>query len=254
MTSPDADWVLESVRLKWLQGQQLSAFRELQGLITALQQQQQQSSSSDQSSKVRSRSVATALMLAQAQAGEWMAIGQFSNSSADALTLFQGAAAIAQQQQQSAVKQYFNSSDQIADLHCQVFFQLAIYADQRFREIELQMASPEWQKQLKVLESKRAMLAQLEALEPALRRQYHAKVNVKSASAAQVVAQYKETLGRLNHTRRTVASDADVVEQRTGQRTQCLKLALANYRACIAAGNSHDLQVGFWGLGFWCDH
>lgn len=244
LTSPDADWVLESVRLKWLQGQQLPAFRELQGMITALKAQQQLGGTSAVS-KVRSGAIATALMLAQAQAGEWMAAGQFSNSAADALSLYHDAAAIAQQQQQQPQQPTGSSSEQhsVSQLHCQVFFQLATYADQRFREIELQMASPEWQKQLKVLDSKRQLLQQLEKLEPSLRKQYQTKASTKTASAAQVAAHYKETLGRLSHTRRTVAADAEVIEQRTAQRAQCLKLALSNYRACIASGNSHDLQV-----------
>eukprot|EP00879_Flechtneria_rotunda_P006073 GHRR01006386.1.p1 GENE.GHRR01006386.1~~GHRR01006386.1.p1 ORF type:complete len:3169 (+),score=1435.50 GHRR01006386.1:1331-9508(+) len=264
LTAPDAPWLLEFVKLQWQQGQQQPAFRELQGLLAALKarhtQQQQQCGQSGISRQALH--AATALMKAQALAGQWMAAGQFSSSADDVVSLLQDAAAIAASQQrllQHNVQQSsqlfslsglagspIGSVQELAHLHCQVFFQYASYADQRYRELELQMASPEWQKQHQVLESKREMLREIDTLLHQLR-----KLPPQKQSNPQVVQQLKKLGMQRVHIDRQVARDADIISQLQAQRDQSLLLAMANYRSCLAAGGSHDLQVVYRLCSLW---
>jgi hypothetical protein len=146
LLQPDSGWMLDSARLKWLQGQQQSAVRDLQALVTLLkaQQQQQQASSSE------------ALIRAQALLGEWMACGQSAGSAAEVIWTLDEAAKLAEQQLVHASTTTYTEST--AQLHCDVFYQLAAYADQHYRELDSQMATPEWQKQLKVLDSKQSQV------------------------------------------------------------------------------------------------
>jgi hypothetical protein len=251
LVSPEAPWLLENVQLKWQQGQQLPAFRELQALVAALQTQQQQQQQEGQRQAGGSVSrQSEALMRAQVLAGKWMAAGQFSSSGDSALSAFKAAAALAQQQQQDAAaaagRRGGSQSTQaeLSRLHCSVYFQLASYADQRFKEIEAQMASPEWQKQKQVLQYKEGVWNAIIARAQELRRLPPAK------QGSQAVQAEIKALNRQAGMQKQVINDKEIVQQVEKNRAACLRTALSSYRLCIATGNTHDLQV--WRQGRQC--
>jgi hypothetical protein len=239
LVAPEAPWLLENVQLKWQQVQQLPAFRELQALVAALQTQQQLHQQAGSSA----RQLPVALMRAQVLAGQWMAAGQFSSSGDSALSAFKAAAAIAQQQQQQQVSAGADAAgsshaqSELSRLHCRVYFQLASYADQRFKEIEAQMASPEWQKQKQVLEYKEGAWKAILARAQELRRLPPAK------QGSQAVQAEIKQLNRNAGMQRQVINDKEIVQQVEVNRAACLRTALSSYRLCIATGNTHDLQV-----------
>jgi hypothetical protein len=243
LVAPEAPWLLENVQLKWQQGQQLPAFRELQALVSALQMQQQQ----QQEAVSQSAQLPVALMRAQALAGQWMAAGQFSSSGDSALSAFKAAADIAQQQQQDAAAAAAGGlpthalSSELSRLHCSVYFQLASYADQRFKEIEAQMASPEWQKQKQVLEYKEGIWRAILARASELQRLPPAK------QGSQAVQNEIRQLNKNAGMQKQVNNDREIVQQVEANRAACLRTALGSYKLCIATGNTHDLQVSWLG-------
>jgi hypothetical protein len=247
LVAPEAPWLLENVQLKWQQGQQLPAFRELQALVSALQIQRQQQG---QQGVGQSEQLPVALMRAQALAGQWMAAGQFSSNGDSALSAFKAAADIAQQQQDAAAtaaaagSSHALASD-LSRLHCRVYFQLASYADQRFKEIEAQMASPEWQKQKQVLEYKEGVWKAILARAAELRR---------LPQGSQAVQNEIRQLNKNAGMQKQVNNDREIVQQVEANRAACLRTALSSYKLCIATGNSHDLQVRWPGdmLGMCC--
>ncbi|KAF6252289.1 hypothetical protein COO60DRAFT_542235 [Scenedesmus sp. NREL 46B-D3] len=248
LVAADAPWLLESVQLKWQQGQQLPAFRELQALVGALQtqqQQQQQQQQQGQQAGSHAQQLPVALMRAQALAGQWMAAGQFSSSRESALSAFKSAAAIAQLQQQDAAAGAQHAPAGLSRLHCRVYFQLASYADQRFKEIEAQMASPEWQKQKQVLEYKDAVWRAILQRAAELRRLPPAKQGSQAVQAE--IRQLNKNAGM----QRQVINDREIVQQVEANRAACLRTALGSYRLCIATGNTHDLQVVYRLCGLW---
>jgi hypothetical protein len=244
LVAPEAPWLLENVQLKWQQGQQLPAFRELQALVSALQQQQQQQQQQEgqQAGVSQSDQLPIALMRAQVLAGQWMAAGQFSSSGDSALSAFKAAADIAQQQQDAAAATSGGLpshalSSELSRLHCSVYFQLASYADQRFKEIEAQMASPEWQKQKQVLEYKEGIWRAILARASELRRLPPAK------QGSQAVQNEIRQLNKNAGMQKQVNNDREIVQQVEANRAACLRTALSSYKLCIATGNTHDLQV-----------
>jgi hypothetical protein len=243
LVAPEAPWLLENVQLKWQQGQQLPAFRELQALVSALQMQQQQQQG-QQTGVGQSEQLSVALMRAQALAGQWMAAGQFSSSGDSALSAFKAAADIAKQQQDAAAGSEADShalSSELSHLHCRVYFQLASYADQRFKEIEAQMASPEWQKQKQVLEYKEGVWRAILARANELRRLPPAK------QGSQAVQNEIRQLNKNAGMQKQVNNDREIVQQVEANRAACLRTALSSYKLCIATGNTHDLQVSWQG-------
>ncbi|WIA20841.1 hypothetical protein OEZ85_005192 [Tetradesmus obliquus] len=130
-------------------------------------------------------------------------------------------------------------------LGCQVYFQLASYADQRFKEIEAQMASPEWQKQKQVLEYKEGVWRAILQRAQELRRLPPAK------QGSQTVQAEIKQLNRNAGMQRQVIADKEIVQQVEANRAACLRTALSSYRLCIATGNTHDLQVVYRLCGLW---
>ncbi|WIA41124.1 hypothetical protein OEZ86_004751 [Tetradesmus obliquus] len=117
--------------------------------------------------------------------------------------------------------------------------------DQRFKEIEAQMASPEWQKQKQVLEYKEGVWRAILQRAQELRRLPPAK------QGSQAVQAEIKQLNRNAGMQRQVIADKEIVQQVEANRAACLRTALSSYRLCIATGNTHDLQVVYRLCGLW---
>eukprot|EP00775_Hariotina_reticulata_P004991 gene4991-5233_t len=162
------------------------------------------------------------------------------------LTLNEAAKLAEQQLQQEMTAAY---TDSTARLHCDVFYQLAAYADQHYRELDSQMASPEWQKQLKVLESKRQSVQEVLEVERVLRR-----LPPQKQAQANVQLQLRQLVMKRANLERTINLDSAIVQQQVDHHRHCLQIALLNYRRSIVAADRHDLQVVYRLCSLWFQH
>jgi hypothetical protein len=251
----DAGWPLESVKIRWLQGQHQAALKKLQGLaaglhshlVDVLGQPDQAHASLMQlpgevrGPKLRAReSIAKALMEAKMLLGKWLASGEGSTS--DVLGAIR--------QLQSTInlpaeyKQQTGFDINTVSLESRALYQLAVCADQQYQVVSSQLASPEFQKQQQVLQTKEQLLEQLASAYEATRNWNKLPTN-KQASARQSFAAVAR---RHAETTRQVALDKQAIAQLQERRLQYLVAALDAYGQCISKGDKHDLQVCPWGV------
>lgn len=252
----ESGWPLEAVKIRWLQGQHQAALKELQGLATGLEQQLKISFAALQSNlgsttwqdKHAVQDVTCSLMQARMLLGKWLAAGEGSTSNIQgAMQQLQQAAALA-----PAIQQHneLSVSSEMRALHSRVCYQLAACADQHYQMLDAQMASPEFQKQQQVLQTKEQLLEQLKTAVAATQgwqRVPAAKQQSAKQAYAQVQRRYAETL-------RQTDLDRQAVTQLQESRMQYLITALSAFRNCIAAGDKHDLQVVYRMCGLWFRH
>lgn len=246
----DAGWPLESVKIRWLQGQHQAALKELQGLAAGLHShlvdvlgQPDQAHASlmqlpgeQRGPKLRARdSIVKALMEAKMLLGKWLASGEGSTSDVlGAIRQLQSAINLpAEYNQQTG----FNIN--AVSLESRALYQLAVCADQQYQVVSSQLASPEFQKQQQVLQTKEQLLEQLASAYAATRNWNKLPTN-KQASARQSFAAVAR---RHAETTRQVALDKQAIAQLQERRLQYLVAALDAYGQCISKGDKHDLQV-----------
>jgi hypothetical protein len=248
----ESGWPLEAVKIRWLQGQHQAALKELQGLEQQLAALfgpviATQTFSSPQARHAASN-LACALMRARMQLGKWLAVGEGSTSNVQgAMQQLQAALAVAH-----AVKQHrdFSGGADLNALHCSACYQLALCADQQYQVLDAQMASPEFEKQQQVLQTKQQLFEQLKSAVAATQN-WARQPPAKQASAKQA---YQQVVRRYAETQRQVELDRLAVSQLQDSRMQYLTAALGAYRSCIAAGDGHDLQAVYRMCGLWFRH
>jgi ataxia telangiectasia mutated family protein len=259
----DAGWALEAVKVRWLQGQHQTALNELQGLAAGLQTQLQgmyssitaasrphgqQQTPEQRQAHDRLRSVACAHMQARMLLGKWLAAGEGNTCNIQsAMEHLQSASRLAPEHVRKTGEQ---PSQQMQALHSRVCYQLATCADQHYQMLDVQLSSPEFQKQQQLLQKKEQDLQQLRHAYDAARnwqRLPTAKQASARVSAAQVQRRYVESERQTN-------LDKRAMEQLQEAHSTYLSLALTAYKDCIQSGDRYDLEVVYRMCGLWFKH
>jgi ataxia telangiectasia mutated family protein len=259
----DAGWALEAVKVRWLQGQHQTALSELQSLAAGLQTQlegmyssttaanrprgQQQTPEQRQAFN-RLHSVACAHMQARMLLGKWLAAGEGSTCNIQsAMSHLQSASRLAPEHVRKTGEQ---PSQQMQALHSRVCYQLAVCADQHYQVLDVQLASPEFQKQQQLLQKKEQDLQQL-------KHAYEAAKNWQRLPAAKQASARTSAMAvnrRYVESERSTNLDKRAIEQLQEAHATYLSLAMTAYKDCIQSGDRYDLEVVYRMCGMWFKH
>ncbi|GAX72620.1 hypothetical protein CEUSTIGMA_g76.t1 [Chlamydomonas eustigma] len=195
-------WCIEEARLLWVQGQQQQALHLVQNVVkavspainsTSIKGLQQPPTASSSSAEVWSQQGITPIQLVTAMglAGKWMAERQWTNGPGNMTVLeyLQKAAAYLPCQMLAVgTNKEGNPSSLVthaqegnntegsaaaASVTCKLFYRLACYSDQRYKELCKLKMSPEFARQARVMDRKMEMIRTMEhkVAEPGIKDQ-----------------------------------------------------------------------------------